>query len=454
MAVKPDWSLGNRLRARALMATAAITLLLSAVVAFHYGSDLPELRHRSLHALAERFAKDAAEAGRRGDWDLINRRHPLFRKHPENYAWAVTDAGGHIIAASPSRPSDKEIGIAADPFPDVWTSATDTGGWIGGRALTGGGPAAFIVIEIYEDTAGLLPILIAEEILIHIIVPVLPFTLLLMLGLDATLRQTIAPMRRLSEASIEINPGGAFEPIDMADVPQEIRGIAGKLNETLASLNAALERERRFIAEAAHSLRTPLAALKARLELDATQAPAEQLKADLDGLVRLTNRLLIAADETRFTAGSASPCDLTEIARTIVIQLTPVARTASVDLGMESECEVVSIRGNRDAISQALICLVENALQFTPPGGQVTIRVTASPPALTVQDSGAGFAGSNDAARRGAVGGDVHAGLGLRIAGQVAQAHGAQLQIAPAHEAGATVSLRFPAQSNPSTART
>jgi two-component system sensor histidine kinase TctE len=236
----------------------------------------------------------------------------------------------------------------------------------------------------------------------------------------------------------------------MADVPQEISGIAGKLNETLASLNAALERERRFIAEAAHSLRTPLAALKARLELDGSEAPAEKLKADLDGLVRLTNRLLISADETRFSAGPASPCDLAEIARTIVIQLTPVALSASVDLGMESECEAVKIRGNSDAISQALICLVENALQFTPPGGQVTIKVRASPPALTVEDSGAGFADSDDAARRGAVGGDVHTGLGLRIAGQVAQAHGAQLQIARAHEAGASVSLRFPAQFNPS----
>ncbi|MGA1341918.1 MAG: sensor histidine kinase [Hyphomonas sp.] len=451
MAGKADWSLANRLRARALMATAAITLLLSTVVAVHYGSDLPELRHRSLHALAERFAKDAAEAARRDDWDLINRRHPLFRKHPENYAWAVTDDGGRIIAASLSRPSDEEILIAAHPFPDVWTSATDTGGWIGGRAISGGGPGAFIVIEIYEDTAGLLPILIAEEILIHIIVPVLPFTLLLMLGLDATLRQTIAPMRRLSETIVGVHPGGAFEPIDMADVPQEISGIAGKLNETLASLNAALERERRFIAEAAHSLRTPLAALKARLELDGSQAPAEQLKADLDGLVRLTNRLLISADETRFSAGSASQCDLAEIARTIVIQLTPVALSASVDLGMESECEAVNIRGNSDTISQALICLVENALQFTPPGGQVTISVTASPPALTVKDSGAGFEGGNEAARRGAIGGDVHAGLGLRIAGQVAQAHGAQLQVAPAHEAGTTVSLRFPAQFTPST---
>lgn len=439
-----EWSLASRLRRRALIATAAITLLLSAVVAIHYGSDMPELHHRTLHTLAEEFAMDAADAAKQDDWDLINRRHPMFRNHPENYAWAVTDVEGRIIAASPNRPSDEEIGIAADPFPDVWTSATDTGGWIGGRAIEGGGSGAFIVIEIREDTAGLLPLLIAEEILVHIIVPVVPFTLLLLFGLDATLRQTIAPMRRLSEVSAEIQPGQAFEPIDLSDVPQEISGIAGKLNETLVSLNAALERERRFISEAAHSLRTPLAAMKARLELDGAQTPAEQLKNDLDGLVRLANRLLISADETRFSVNGASGSDLVEIARSIVIQLTPVALAASVDLGMESESEAVKIRGNSDAISQALICLVENAIQFTPPGRDVTIGVTASPPALTVRDSGMGFAASEGVVRNTAGGGDVHAGLGLRIARQVAEAHKAKLDIARAPEGGAQVSLRFP----------
>ena len=446
MPPRTEWSLANRLRRRALLATAVITLLLSAIVAIHYGSDMPELRHRSLHVLAERFATDAAEAARQGDWDLINKRHRIFSRHPENYYWAVTDAEGHIIAASPKRPSDKEIGIAADPFPDVWTSSTENGGWIGGRAIEGGGPGAFIVIEIYKDTAGLLPMLIAEEILVHIIVPVLPFTLLLLLGLDATLRQTIAPMRRLSDASAAIRPGQKFEPINMADVPIEVGGIAGKLNESLTSLNAALDRERLFIAEAAHSLRTPIAAMKARLELDGEKTQPAQLKTDLDGLVRLTNRLLASADAARFSVNGASLVDLGELARGVVIQLTPVALAASVDLGLESGSEVVTVTGDPDAISQALVCLVENAVQFTPAGKQVTVRVSAGPPALTVEDSGAGFAAVGDTLPRSAAGGGgVHAGLGLRIAQQVAMAHGGELEMGVAPGGGASVSIRFPA---------
>lgn len=447
MPPRTEWSLANRLRRRGLLATALITLLLSATVAVHYGGDMPELRHRSLHVLAERFATDAAEASRQGDWDVINKRHPIFSRHPENYYWAVTDAEGHIIAASPKRPSDKEIGIAADPFPDVWTSATEHGGWIGGRAIEGGGQGAFIVIEIHKDTAGLLPLLIAEEIFVHIILPVFPFTLLLLLGLDATLRQTLAPMRRLSDASAAIRPGQKFEPIDMADVPIEVSGIAGKLNESLTSLNAALDRERLFIAEAAHSLRTPIAAMKARLELDGEKTQPAHLKTDLEGLVRLTNRLLASADAARFSVNGASLVDLGELARSVVIQLTPVALAVSVDLGLESGSEVVTVTGDADALSQALVCLVENAVRFTPAGKQVTVKVSAAPPALTVEDSGAGFAaaGDNTLPRSAAGGGGVHAGLGLRIAQQVATAHGGELEIGAAPGGGASVSIRFTA---------
>ena len=81
MPPRTEWSLANRLRRRGLLATALITLLLSATVAVHYGGDMPELRHRSLHVLAERFATDAAEASRQGDWDVINKRHPIFSRH-------------------------------------------------------------------------------------------------------------------------------------------------------------------------------------------------------------------------------------------------------------------------------------------------------------------------------------------------------------------------------------
>lgn len=444
MSRRAEWSLANRLRQRGLMATAVITLLLSAAVAIHYGGDIPEMRHRSLHVLAERLATSAAEAARRSDWDLISKRHRIFSRHPENYTWAVTDAGGHIIAASPKRPSDKEIGIAADPFPDVWTSSTENGGWIGGRAIEGGGPGAFIVIEIYKDTAGLLPLLIAEEILVHIILPVVPFTLLLLFGLDAALRQTIAPMRRLSDASAAIRPGQKFEPINMADVPIEISAIAGKLNDSLTSLNAALEREHRFISEAAHSLRTPLAGMNARLELDGEQTQAAQLKTDLEFLIRLTNRLLASANAERLSVNGAPLVDLAGIARGVVIQLTPVALAASVDLGLESGSEAVTVTGDADAISQALICLVENAVQFTPPGKQVTVRVSALPPALTVEDSGTGFAATGETLPRSAAGGgSVHVGLGLRIARQVATAHGGELEIGAAPTGGASVSIRL-----------
>ena len=102
--------------------------------------------------------------------------------------------------------------------------------------------------------------------------------------------------------------------------------------------------------------------------------------------------------------------------------------------------------GDPDALSQALACLVENAVEFTPAGKQVTVKVSAAPPALTVEDSGAGFAAAGDTHPRSAAGGGgVHAGLGLRIAQQVATAHGGELEIGAAPGGGASVSIRFTA---------
>jgi two-component system sensor histidine kinase TctE len=88
-------------------------------------------------------------------------------------------------------------------------------------------------------------------------------------------------------------------------------------------------------------------------------------------------------------------------------------------------------------------------MENAPPGKDVTIGVTASPPSLTVRDSGAGFAAEDAAARRTVGAGDVHVGLGLRIARQVAEAHKAELNIAKAPSGGAAVSLTFPAAGHP-----
>lgn len=441
-----DWTLAGKLRRRGWIAIAIITVFMSAVVALHYGTDMPELRHRSLHMLGERFARDAELAYRRNDWEIINSRHRIFQQHPEDYAWAVLDAEGHILASSPDTPSAEELWVASGPFPDVWTSQTNEGGWIGGRSFSSGTFKGFAVIEIREDSAGLLPLLIAGEFLVHVVLPIAPFALLLIFGLEAALRMTIEPIRRYSRSVSEIEPGKALEPLDMTRVPVEFSGIVERLNNTILKLNTATEREKEFIAEAAHSLRTPLAALKARLELDGNQAPADMLKAEVEALVRLTNQLLMSANADKLTVDPEAVADLSEVARSVVARVAPRAVVAGIDLGVEGAETCVAVPGNADALAQALHCLLENALQVTPRGGSIAVSVGREPPRLTVSDTGPGFHAGSRAftpARPAVNNDEVRAGLGLRIARQIATAHNAELSIGQAEGGGARVSVDF-----------
>ncbi|MFN7179799.1 sensor histidine kinase [Hyphomonas sp.] len=447
-----DWSLAGKLRRRAWAAISLISVFMVAVVGLHYGTDVPELRHRSLHMLGEKFARDAQLAYRRNDWNIINKHHRIFREHADNYTWAVLDAAGRVIAASEETPPAEEIWIASGPFPDVWTSETNTGGWIGGRSFTVDGFTGHIVIEIREDTAGLLPMLIVGEILVHVVLPIAPFALLLFIGLEAALRMTIEPLKRYSDAVSGVEPGNRLQPLDLNLTPAEVSGIVRKLNDTIDKLNSATEREKTFIAQAAHSLRTPLAALKARLELDGGNAPAEVLKAEVDALIRFANQLLMSANAEKLVVNPDALADLSDVAISVVARLTPSALVSGIDLGVEGADASVPVTGNPDALAQALSCLVENALQSTPRGGTVLVRVSSAPPRLTVTDTGTGFVSAASAARTlpdSQFGQEVRAGLGLRIARQIANAHKANLHLGDGTSAGAAVSLSFPEPQQP-----
>lgn len=449
-----SWSLAGKLRRRAWLAIGVISLFMVAIVGLHYGTDIPELRHRSLHMLGERFARDAELAYRRNDWNIINQRHSIFREHPEDYTWAVLDSDGLMLAASPETPPADEIWIASNPFPDVWTSETNTGGWVGGRSFRSGEFIGHVVIEIRDDTAGLLPRLIVEEVLVHVILPIAPFALLLFFGLEAAMRMTISPLKRYSDSVSGIEPGKNLTPLDLNLTPREVSGIVRTLNETIEKLNSATEREKTFIAQAAHSLRTPLAALKARLELDGDDAPAEVLEAEVDALIRFANQLLMSANAEKLIVGSDAVADLADVAVSVVARLAPSAIVSGIDLGVEGAERSVLVAGNPDALSQALSCLIENALQSTPPGGTVLVRVSADPPRFTVTDTGPGLSSVSNAAQSPPpipFGKEVRAGLGLRIARQIAEAHQADLLLENGAENGAVVSLNFPNAAGPDT---
>ena len=239
----------------------------------------------------------------------------------------------------------------------------------------------------------------------------------------------------------------------------EIRDLAETLNEMLARLEAALEHERRFVADASHELRTPLALLKAELEL-ALRRPrtAEQLRAAVESAAEETDRLVLLAEDLLLIARSdqevlglrVEPLDLGALARSTADRFAERASSVQrrIDVEIPSRTEVSA---DRLRLEQALRNLVDNALGYGEGRITITARLVGDAIEIHVLDEGQGFSQevASRAFERFARGDDARtrggSGLGLAIVEAVAQAHGGSAGIAPSGK-GADVWISLPAR--------
>jgi len=263
-------------------------------------------------------------------------------------------------------------------------------------------------------------------------------------------------MRRRAE-EISATVGGRRLPVPAGD--DEVARLARTLNEMLARLEAGLERERRFVAEASHELRTPLALLKTELEL-ALRRPRspEELRAAIASAHEETDRLAVLAEDLLVLARSdegelridPQPLEARELLETVAGRFAARAEEAGLSLEVEAPAQLSAV-GDRSRLDQALGNLVDNALRY----GAGTVRLEAQREngsvALRVSDEGEGFA--TDFLPRAferfsrADGGRVRgaAGLGLAIVDAIARAHGGTASAGNTPEGGAQVTLLLPA---------
>jgi two-component system, OmpR family, sensor kinase len=274
-----------------------------------------------------------------------------------------------------------------------------------------------------------------------------------------------AALRPVERMRIRSEAISGSEPGRRLPVPRtrdELAALGGSLNRMLERLEAAVERERRFVADASHELRTPLANLKAELDLALGRArsPSELVDAlqsareETDRLSRLAEDLLLlaSADGGRLPM-RREDVNVAELVRETVASFS--GRAASMGVRLDATVED-GVRANVDGvrIRQALADLIDNALQHTPTGGRVTVEVSATAGNLTivVSDTGPGFASSflpdafeaftrADASRSRPTGG---AGLGLAIVRAIAEAHGGTVEATNRENGGAAVRLRLP----------
>ena len=277
------------------------------------------------------------------------------------------------------------------------------------------------------------------------------------------LAYVIAPMRRLKRA---IDKRGTLDlrPIDPMHAPTELMPLIGSVNALLGRVEENFEAQRRFIADAAHQLRTPLAGLRSQTELALAEEDPAALRLALARLdqssaraIHLANRLLVLARAGTVHAPAHVPVPLATLARKIAEEMVPRAIERDIDFGLDVDPTAAELRIRADPmlIGELVSNLVDNALRYTPRGGTVTLGVRASDGArvaIEVVDTGPGIAPAErervfEPFYRGADVPSGGTGLGLAIVRAIADAHEADIVVGEGVGGrGTRIRVSFPAE--------
>ena len=298
---------------------------------------------------------------------------------------------------------------------------------------------------------------------------VLPFALLtplLMLAVWWIIERSLAPIDR-ARRQVANRAADDFSPLAESGLPDEVRPLVDELNLLFGRVRGAFDAQKNFVADAAHELRSPLTALKlqaqalrrADTEPAAREAGITRLNQGIDRAIRLVEQLLLLAREeagTWQTGPGAERVDLQTVVKLAVADVLPQARHKRIDLGLAENQPTlanVSVNGQVEALRILLRNLLDNAVKYTPSGGQVdvSLQLDEGQAILAVEDSGPGIAADDRSRvfdrffRASDVALEAGSGLGLAIVKVIADRHGVTLALDRSERLGGLkVNVRFP----------
>ncbi|MGI4847846.1 MAG: sensor histidine kinase N-terminal domain-containing protein [Janthinobacterium lividum] len=287
---------------------------------------------------------------------------------------------------------------------------------------------------------------LANQIIKGVILPefiILPVALAL---IWFALSRGLSPLAEL-QRHIRARRSDDLSPIAANQVPEEIAPLVSSLNDLLGRLSQSIQLQKRFIADAAHQMKTPLAGMRMQSELALRQTSQDEIHRSLMQLskssqaaTRLVNQLLaLARAENQDPHGPPFvEVELSALAREVTHDWFQLSRTRGIDLGLEAPDQPVNVLGDPTMLRELLKNLLDNALHYTPSNGTVTVRVRADQTRklalLEVEDTGPGIA----AAERSHVFERFYrilgnqqsgSGLGLAIVREIAKQHGATVDL-------------------------
>ena len=266
-------------------------------------------------------------------------------------------------------------------------------------------------------------------------VGIIVFSLVLLVVFGACgyvmLRYTLRPLREISESAAAISPQSLHARLQSDAVPTEIKPLVDSFNRALERLEQGYRVQQEFLATAAHELKTPLALIRAQVEVGIDESNRHELLQDVSLMGRQVQQLLHLAEASETHNYSFTPVDSRSLVYEVVNYLGRLSERQGVSLRVYAAPGAMLLRADRGALFTLLKNLLENAIQHSRAGSVVQVR--AEPHLISVQDEGAGVS-TEDLPKlftrfwRGADRRDLGAGLGLSICRQIATVHGWELQ--------------------------
>ncbi|MCD6673920.1 MAG: ATP-binding protein [Burkholderiaceae bacterium] len=388
---------------------------------------------------------------------VLRDSHELFDYHLRQMALSLRDQGA--VLPPPGPPEDREqfdfvVQIWSADGSKIYLSHTRSRARLPERATLGfsdvvtGGErwrvystlARGRVIQVGQ------PFEVRERIAaaaaLRSLTPLLFFAPLVALAIWWLVGKSLVPVEQIA-TELRRRDANRLDPVPEADIPIEVEPMVSSLNGLLGRLRASFAAQRAFVADAAHELRTPIAALKlqaglmARARDDRARAEALcELNAGIDRSAHLVDQLLtLARSEPQARAAPEERIDLARVARAVVAEMTPLAVARGSKIEFDAP-DALALHGDANALHSLLRNLVDNALRHTPAGSRVAVRIDIEDghACVSVDDDGPGIAVEErervfDRFYGRTAGGDGGSGLGLAIAKAVIDRHAGRIEL-------------------------
>ena len=367
--------------------------------------------------------------------------------YPQGCTYQVYSLAGDLLLRSHDAPNAPLA--PADGFSDVSSAGVD---WRAYRRVDADNALVVVVAHRTTERDALV-----RDLALRLMVPMLIALPLLGLAVWVAVERGLRPLERLAR-EVRERGAGRLEPLPAAEAPVEVASLVTEMNELFERLERSFRAERRFTGDAAHELRTPLAALRAHAEVALTTESDERRRRSLDNVVQGVERathsveqmLALARIDADGALGDLRPVELGPVCREAVAQATAAGRGVEVEVHAP---DMIGIRGDRAMLLGLVRNLVDNALRFAPDGGRVNVSVRreAASAVIAVEDSGPGVPAALrerifDRFYRGEDARGAGSGLGLSIVRRIAELHGGSATAAASAELGGLrVEIRLPA---------